>query len=131
MNLRALAEQDLGVTLEDKITGFAVDVTVIDPDGLEKILSGTPNDIAFVIDPDTGQAVTGRFAKVTLRISSLTAAGFTSLPVGVPDSTSKPWVIKFKDVNDIDHVFKVESSLPDRTLGVISLTLENYTELPP
>ena len=125
MGAREIAEADLGFILEDSVFGFGFDITVTDPSGLSKPLTGFSNDISQVIDPDTGQAVSGRLASVALRISSLTAAGF-ALPVAVADAGAKPWLITFDDINGNSFIFKVQQSNPDRTLGVIACILETY-----
>lgn len=125
MNLRTQAEADLAFTLEDGVFGFAFDITVTDPDGNSGILTGSSNDIAQLIDPDTGQAVSGRLASVALRLSSLAAEGL-GIPEGTADESSKPWVIAFDDINGSPHAFKVSESNPDRALGVVVCILEGY-----
>ena len=125
MSLRQLAETDLGLILEDSSTGFGWSITVTDPAGTSRTLTGFSDDIAQIIDPDTGQAVSGRLASVALRISSLTAAGLT-LPRGIADSGSKPWVIEFDDINGNPYKFKVSQSNPDRALGLVTCLLELY-----
>ena len=126
MGLRDLAEQDLGAILEDSTYGFGWNITVTDPTGLsDSTLVGFSDDISQVIDPDTGQVVSGRQASVALRISTLIAAGF-SLPRGVADQTSKPWVVIFNDINGVSHTFKVLSADPDRAIGLVVCQLEGY-----
>ena len=125
MGLRTQAEADLEFILEDDIYGFGYPIVVTDPDELSKPLTGYSNDIAQIIDPDTGQAVSGRLASAVLRISSLTAAGL-GLPVGIAETALKPWLIKFDDINGNEFTFKVSQSNPDRSLGIVSLILELY-----
>ena len=125
MSLREIAESDLGVILEDSVYGFGYSITVTDPAGTVKPFTGYSNDISQIIDPDTGQAVSGRLASVALRISSLTAAGFT-LPQGIADASKKPWIIEFDDINGNAFKFKVSQSNPDRALGMIACLLELY-----
>ena len=125
MNLRLTAEQDLGAILEDGTMGFGWPIQVTDPSGLSVPLTGFSDDISQIIDPDTGEAVSGRLISVALRISSLTAAGF-SLPVGISDAASKPWIIGFDDINGNPFTFKVAQSNPDRTLGLVTCLLELY-----
>ena len=149
MSLRLLAETDLGYILEDESTGFGWPITLTTPGGNSISFTGFSNDIAQVIDPDTGQAVSGRVASCALRISSIrnAAVGSTecneflafcgepvmeagnvnySLPEGISDADSKPWIVVFDDINSIQHTFKVIQSNPDRGLGVISCLLELY-----
>ncbi len=125
MGLRDVAEQDLGAILEDSVMGFGWSIQVTDPDGLSKPLTGFSDDISQIIDPDTGEAVSGRLVSVALRISSLTAVGL-ALPVGIADSAIKPWVIEFDDINGNPFKFKVAQSNPDRALGLVTCLLELY-----
>lgn len=125
MGLRQTAEADLGVILEDSATGFGWPITVTDPDGITAPLAGFSNDISQVIDPDTGQIVSGRVATVALRTSSLIAGGL-SVPENVSDVTRKPWIVVFDDINGNSYTFKVKYSDPDRALGLVICTLEFY-----
>lgn len=125
MNLRDQAEADLGITLEDDVNGFGRSITVTDPDGVTADLIGQTNDIAELIDPNTGQAISGRLASIALRISSLTAKGL-GVPIGITDAASKPWIIKFDDINGNPYTFKVKESNRDRGLGIVTCTLEFY-----
>ena len=124
MSLRELAESDLAFTLEDP-AAFGWPITVTDPAGATAALTGQSNDIAQLIDPDTGQAVSGRLASVAIRMSSLTTGGL-GRPVGVADAGSKPWLIEFDDINGESYRFKVSESNPDRAMGVIVCILEAY-----
>lgn len=125
MSLRQIAEADLGTILEDGVTGFGWPITITDPAGNAGTLTGFSDDIAQVIDPDTGMAVSGRLASVALRISSLALEGLT-LPKGIADAGSKPWVIEFDDINGNAYKFKVSQSNPDRALGLVTCLLELY-----
>ena len=116
MNLRDQAERDLAVTLEDSVNGFAGSILVTDPSGFIAKVCGQSGDIAFLIDPETGQAVSGRVAHVSIRISTLQEKGL-DMPRGVADNSGKPWVVSFPDLACKDQVFKVEEARPDRTLG--------------
>ncbi len=126
MSLRTIAETDLGRILEDDTNGFGWLITVTNPAGFAKALKGFSNDISQVIDPDTGQAVSGRLASVSIRIALLTANGL-AIPEGIVDATSKPWLVTFNDINGNGYTFKVQQSNPDRTLGLVVCILEFYT----
>ena len=125
MSLRQQIESDLGFILEDSVFGFGWPLTVTDPGENSAEFVGFSADIPQVIDPDTGQAISGRLASVTLRTSSLSAAGL-GWPKGISDPESKPWVIEFDDINGSPYKFKVAESNPDRALGVITCLLEAY-----
>lgn len=126
MGLRTIAETDLGKILEDSTYGFGWSLTVTDPAGTAVPLTGFSNDISQVIDPDTGQPVSGRLASVAIRIGLLTDAGL-GLPVGIADSSSKPWLVQFNDINGNAYTFKVMNSNPDRALGLVTCILGLYT----
>ena len=125
MGLRQMAESDLGLILEDEVAGFGYPITVTDPAGNATPFTGFSDDISQIIDPDTGQAVSGRAASVALRISSLLNAG-VALPRGVADAGAKPWIVEFDDINGYPFKFKVSQSNPDRALGMVVLLLELY-----
>ena len=78
-----------------------------------------------MIDPETGQLVSNRTASITLRLSSLLDIG---MPKAIADSSSKPWLVEFEDILGTAYKFKVASSNPDRSIGHVTCTLENYTE---
>ena len=126
MNLRQQAESDLQFILEDSTRGFGWAISITDPSGLNRPLTGSSNDISQVVDPETGQVVSGRSASVALRVSSIFEAGFNSLPIGVSDRNSKPWIVQFNDINGNSYTFKVIQSNPDRTLGIVTCILEAY-----
>lgn len=130
MGLREIAEQDLQRIIEDEATGFGWPITLTDPDGFignsAGPLTGFSDDIAQVIDPDTGQAVSGRLASVALMMSTIIAEGFPALPQGIVDAASKPWLVTFDDINGVSYTFKVSKSNPDRALGLVTLILETY-----
>lgn len=127
MQLRKLAEQDLSVIMEDDTHGFGWSIVITDPEGQAKPFTGLSDDIAQVIDPETGQAVSGRLASVAVRMSSLAKVGFT-LPEGIADASKKPWLVEFEDINGCSFTFKVSRSNPDRALGVVTLLLETYKD---
>jgi hypothetical protein len=125
MGLREQAEADLGLILEDKDRGFGYDIILTDPSGTVRALTGFSDDIAQIIDPDTGIAVSGRLASVAIRTSTIIAAGLT-LPRGIADAGIKPWLVQFNDINGNPFTFKVSQSNPDRALGLVTLMLELY-----
>lgn len=124
MSLRQQAAADLATLVEDR-DGFGWDIRVTPPDGLGVDLVGLSTDVATSIDPETGQAVSGRTASVALRIASLEAAGM-GIPVNVHDRDRFPWVVEFRDIHGAPHRFKVVESRPDRAIGIVVCLLEAY-----
>lgn len=128
-NLRDMARDDLAVTLEDDVNGFGVPVAVTNPDGVTDNLVGQTGDIHLAIDPDTGLTVSGRTAHVSLGIAAIeTAFGAGAMPQGQVDTTKKPWKFVFADPQGTARAFIVREALPDRTLGLVTCTLEAYVE---
>lgn len=125
MNLRLLAERDLGVILEDSAGGFGWNIVLTAPGGGRHLFTGFSDDIAQAIDPETGQIVSSREASVALRMSSLRLAGL-ELPRAISDTGSRPWTVEFTDILGDAHRFKIIRSHPDRALGLITLILEVY-----
>lgn len=87
---------------------------------------GNAGDIAQTIDPQTGMAISGRVAHVSIAMASLVAAGFVDLPRGIADDKRSPWVVTFNDIAGKEHTFKVLEAMPDRTIGIVTCTLEGY-----
>ncbi len=125
MGLRQLAEADNRIILNDSTFGFGYAITVTNPAGTVVSLVGFSDDISQVIDPETGQAVSGRLASVAININDILAAGLV-LPVAIADASIKPWLISFDSINGVNQVFKVSQSNPDRALGMLVCTLEFY-----
>lgn len=124
MSLRAQAERDLAAILESS-RDFGWPVTVTAPDGTSDDFRGQSSNISLRIDPDTGALVAGQHATMTLRLASL-AAVFDSIPVHIPSGA--PWLVAVTDITGAAATFKVVDSMPDRTLGVVTLELESYVD---
>lgn len=126
MGLREQAAEDNRNILEDDATGFGWPIQVTAPNGDTAAMVGLSTDIHMTIDPETGQAVSGRNASVSLSIQGLTDAGFSELPRNIASANSRPWVVAFEDVSGNAHTFKVCEALPDRAMGCIVCKLEAY-----
>ncbi len=126
MSLRQTAQADVATILGDSVTGFGWPIKITSPEGVSADLTGFSTDIGLAIDPDTGQVVSGRTASVSLMMSAISGAGYTSLPRGVSDQRIKPWIIEFNDIGGIAYKFKVSRSIPDHAIGSTVLLLEIY-----
>lgn len=125
MSLRLIAEQDLQSIIETDLTGFGWPITVTSPAGATYALRGFSNDIGQVIDPDTGQVVSGRSASVAIRIGLLIENGLAVMQ-NISDTALKPWLVTFDDINGVSATFKVIQSNPDRALGLLTCLLSFY-----
>lgn len=126
MGLRSRAVKDARAILRDS-SRASTPVVVTAPDGAVATLTGFSTDISQTIDPDTGQAVSGRLATVTLVIEDLaTEFPAQGMPRDIPDAAGKPWLVAFDDSEGAAQTFKVSEGSPDRSLGWITLGLEVY-----
>ena len=129
MGLRDQAKRDARYIISGDVYGFRWPVTVEDPSGVVSVaLYCTSRDISLMIDPQTGQALSGRTVSCTFHIDDLIDQGFVGLPVSVKDGGA-PWKVKFDDVNGFSYTFIVSEGIPDRTFGVIACMLELYDEV--
>ena len=118
-----MSELDLEMTLEDSEYGFGIDATMTDPDGESAVLTVQSGDIHLLLNPDTDVPVSNRIAHISIRISSLTAAGL-GIPSPQPDQNLNPWSVEFPDAVGLVRKFTVSKSEPDRTLGIVTVILE-------
>lgn len=123
MSLRLQAALDARAIVEDR-TGFGWPIQLTDPSGYSREITGLTNDIALVIDPDTGMLVSGRDVTISVHIQTLRETGFSEDPRGV--SQGIPWVVEFEDINGTPGRFKVARTSPDRGIGLILMNLEVY-----
>lgn len=122
--LRELAECDFRSILHDE-AGFSWPITLRTPEGAELAVQGLSNDVEQTIDRDTGLAIVGREAHVTLALRDLIDFGE---PQGVNSTTRKPWVVVFDDILGRSYTFKVKQSMPDRSIGALVCFLETYID---
>lgn len=127
MSLRVQAEADLGLTMEAS-GDFGWPFVLTDPDDFESAsqLYGQAHRISDLVDPDTGQAVSGRKATLVVRTSTIVAAGYPTLPEGIADEAGKPWRVAYAGPQAASQVFKVSDSKPDEALGTLALMLETW-----
>lgn len=123
MSLIAQAKTDLRAILTDA-SGFALPITVTDPNGVTAVINGLQNDVHLSVDPQTGMMVSGRRASVALSLAALADAGLGE-PRAIADGAGKPWVVAFTTPTGKALTMKVAEALPDE-LGCIVCLLETY-----
>lgn len=109
----------------DTVGGFGWSISVTNPNGVTAVLTGLSTDVHTSIDPETGVAVAGRRASVSLVRAHL-ATGGLGQPRGIGERNAKPWLVTFLDIDGASHVFKVVEALPDRTIGNVVCLLDAY-----
>ena len=124
IGLRELAHSDMLQIMNDE-SGFRWPCVVTSPDLSSASLFCRSTDIHLSIDPGTGEVITGRQASVSFALDDLKKKGMQSIR-GIEDSTSKPWTVTTKNINEVEQVFKVVQTYPDNTLGLVVCFLEAY-----
>ena len=81
MELMEMVRRDLSVMVADKQTGFGEEATFTSPEGTEIPAIVLSSDISQVIDPDTGQLVSGRKATVAVYLKTFDDANVVT-PAG-------------------------------------------------
>lgn len=119
VNLRQIAQRDVKRILEGEAS---IELTITDPAGNAGTLRGWSNDIGFLIDPDTGQAVSGRHATIAVSMLSLREQGLAN-PTGIEDRDKKPWLVQVANEFGESFTFAVQASQPDRTMGNVTCDL--------
>lgn len=117
MNVRALAERDLALTLEN--FGGGVEIALTDGAGESHIVFGRVGDIGFAYDTE-GNQISSRTVQATWRLSAMATEEGKYL---IPDSR---WTASWKDLSGREWTAAVTRCEPDRTLGVgrVWLSLE-------
>lgn len=105
--------------------GFGVDVILTDPDMVAHTLKGIVSIIHNLIDPDTGQPVSGFLATVSLNALDLLAQGI-EIPEGEMDEFERPWTVETVNVSGVTVLTKVIRVSPDETNGNILIDLGIY-----
>lgn len=108
MNIRALAEKDLALTLENNGEGWEICFT--DPEGESYKVRGRVGDIGFGYDTE-GNSIAARVVQATWRLSSMMLEGKYLIP-------SRGWTCNWKDLSGKAWSAYVTRCEPDRTLGV-------------
>lgn len=108
MNIRALAEKDLRLTLE--CNGESTDIHFKNPEGKSYKVCGRVGDIGYGYDTE-GNTIATRVVQATWRLSSMMLNGKYLVP-------GRGWSCSWKDLSDKAWDAYVIRCEPDRTLGV-------------
>lgn len=126
MSILALAESDLGLTLESP-EDFGRSISLEDPSGNTATLDGQYGDISQITLLEDEIPVAGFKQHIVLRIASIRAAGLDD-PTAVQNTNKNPWIIGVTDINGDVKQYKFMMTLPDNTIGVVVGELENLED---
>jgi hypothetical protein len=116
MNVRELSEKYLEKTLENP-NAAGSPYTLIDPNNVRYPVVGTVGDISMLIDPISGEAISGRTITTTCRMMRL------------PVQPRRGWRAELPDLAGNIQQLYVQEIKPDNTIGlyyfVMSLDLKD------
>lgn len=105
--------------------GFSIPIVLTSPSGDEYSLMGIVSIIHNLVDPDTGQPVSGFLATVSINYRDLNDSGI-DLPEGEMSSSARPWLVTATNVIGVEQTMKLVRSSPDETNGNILCDLGSY-----
>lgn len=125
MSLLQLLQKDSQRIMNSSKFGFSTDIVLIDPNDVEYPLKSVLTVIHNLIDPDTGQPVSGYLATASINRLDLNALGIT-LPEGVSDELQRPWTVRETNIDGVVVTYKITRAAPDEANGNILCDLGSY-----
>jgi hypothetical protein len=125
MSLLDIARRDAQRIINSNKFGFSSSVTLIDQAGVEYPINAIVSVIHNLVDPDTGQPVSGSLATASINTLDLIALG-VQIPEGEADETKKPWLIREADIQGNTVTYAIVRSAPDKANGNILCDLNEY-----
>jgi len=125
MSLLDRVQKDAQRIMNSQRCGFGSPIILTDPDSVAYNLTGIVSVIHNLIDPDTGQPVSGFLATVSLNALDLQDKGI-ELPYGEMSMDRRPWTVETTVVGGATLLTKVVRVAPDETNGNILIDLGNY-----
>lgn len=125
MSLIDRVQRDAQRIMNSERFGFSNSITLTEPNGTTHGLKGILQIIHNLIDPDTGQPVSGFLATVSLNALDL-QAGSIDIPFGEMSTSARPWTVESVNVLGNTILTKVVRVAPDETNGNIVIDLGAY-----
>jgi hypothetical protein len=125
MSLLQRLQKDSQRIMNSSKFGFSTDIVLIDPNDVEYPLKSILTVIHNLIDPDTGQPVSGYLATASINRLDLNELGIT-LPEGVSNELERPWTIRYTNIDNVVITNKITRAAPDEANGNILCDLGSY-----
>ena len=100
-------------------------VVLITPEGLKYPLNSIVSVIHNLIDPDTGQPVSGFLATASINRLDLNELDI-ALPEGEASEFERPWLVRETNIDGVEVTYKITRSAPDESNGNILCDLGAY-----
>lgn len=125
MSLLQRIQKDSQRIMNSTRFGVSIDIVLLDPAQVEYPLKSIVTVIHNLVDPDTGQPVSGYLATASINRLDLNALGIT-LPEGVSDERERPWTIRYTNIDGVEITNKITRAAPDEANGNILCDLGSY-----
>ncbi len=125
MSLIERLQKDSQRIMNSSRYGFGQAIILTEPSGIAHTLKGIVSIIHNLIDPDTGQPVSGFLATVSLNVLDLQSMGI-DIPEGEMSEYARPWTVQTANVSGVQVLAKVIRVAPDETNGNLLVDLGNY-----
>lgn len=125
MSLLQRIQKDSQRIMNSTRFGVSIDIVLLDPAQVEYPLKSIVTVIHNLIDPDTGQPVSGYLATASINRLDLNELGIT-LPEGVSNELERPWTIRYTNIDNVVITNKITRSAPDEANGNILCDLGSY-----
>lgn len=126
MSLLQRMQKDAQRIMNSEKFGFSTSVTLVEPDGTEHPLKSIISVIHNLVDPDTGQPVSGYLATASINRLDLNVLGIM-LPEGVSNELARPWTLRETNIDNVVVTYKITRAAPDEANGNILCDLGSYT----
>lgn len=125
MSLLDRVRKDAQTIMNSGRFGFGTDVVITDPDGVEYPMKSILTVIHNLIDPDTGQPVSGYLATASINRYNVPVSKRTEL-YGVSDELKRPWTMRETNIDGVIVTYKITRAAPDEANGNILCDLGSY-----
>ena len=125
MGLLERMQKDSQRIMNSTTFGFSKAIALISPDGVEYPFKAILSVIHNLIDPDTGQPVSGYLATASLNRLDLNDNQIT-LPEGVSSQFERPWTLRETNIDGVQVTYKITRAAPDEANGNILCDLGAY-----
>ncbi len=125
MSLLDRVRKDSTRIMNSERYGTGTDIVLIDSDDVEYPMKSIVAVIHNLVDPDTGQPVSGYLATASVNRYNLPVNKRTELE-GVSDELQRPWTIRYTNIDNVEIINKITRAAPDEANGNILCDLGSY-----